>query len=267
MMLEPKPGTSDATKDGPARRIVHVRHPAGAEAGDEARHAARPIKIVGHVLFARPDELDRLFELLGDDDGLADVSWMAPAGRAAAEHPMYRDPLVGHAGRDRRSCECGRGFLGRHPDCNAFRRDMSGAGLRLHSRMRQKRHRIFGVDTAARRRRALSGASPWPRPTCAVVAASPARTVCAIAALETCSLPRPSHSTRSTSMARFARHHEIGHHRNRIGHAHHAAHTGHAGDRSFIDRTQCAAEDRALRNGGVQHVRQPHVERHRLAVP
>ena len=124
------------------------RQAIGAEAGDKARHAAGPIEIVRDVLFARPEELDGLLELLGDDDSLADIflDRGAPAEAAAEHHLMHRDFVVWHAGRDRGRRQCGRRFLGRHPDRNAFRRDMSGAGLRLHSRMRQKRHRIFGVD-------------------------------------------------------------------------------------------------------------------------
>ena len=53
----------------------------------------------------------------------------------------------------------------------------------------------------------------------------------------------------------------IGHDRNRIRHAHHAANTRHAGDRRFVDRLQRAAEDGTLHDGGVKHVRQPHVDR------
>jgi len=76
---------------------------------------------------------------------------------------MHRYLVVRYAGRDRSRRQCGRRFLGRYPDRNAFRRDMGGAGLRFHGRVRQKRHCIFGFDLphgAAERRRGVAvGAS------------------------------------------------------------------------------------------------------------
>ena len=117
------------------------------------------------ILFARPQKLDRFLELLGDDDSLADIflDRRAAAEAATEHHLVHRNFVVRHAGRDRSRRQRGRRFLGRHPDRNAVRRDVGGARLRFHGRMRQKRYRIFGFDlpdrVAKRCRRIAVGTS------------------------------------------------------------------------------------------------------------
>ena len=69
----------------------------GVEAGGQARQADRSIEIVPDVLFARPNELDRRFDFLGDEHRLADVllNRGAPAEAAAEHHAMDHDLVVG----------------------------------------------------------------------------------------------------------------------------------------------------------------------------
>ena len=101
-----------------------------------------------HVLFARPQELDRLTELLGDEHGLADIflDGAAPAEAAAEQCAVHHDLVIGDAGRDGGGGERSGGALGRHPDLDSVGFDVRGAGLRLHGRVREERDGVVGFD-------------------------------------------------------------------------------------------------------------------------
>ena len=116
---------------------------------------------------------------------------------------------------------------------------MRGAGLRLHGRVREKRHRVIGFDAprgAAERRRGIAvGASDLRgrriEPAAHRSRDRGARNL-AVAAVVPVDAQRVGGAFRSPP--------GIGHHRDRIRHAHHAAHALHARDRALVDRFQRA---------------------------
>ena len=138
--------------------------------------------------------------------------------------------------------ERGRGILGRRPDFDAVRPDMRGAGLRLHGGMGEKRHRIIRLDAsrgAGERRRGIAvGAADLRRrrvePGAHQFAQSPRSTASP--------LPRSSQLDAQRLGRALGPPPGIGHHRDRVRHAHDAAHAVHAGDRALVDRFERAAE-------------------------
>src|SRR3974390_231674 len=113
----PKPGTRPWTNDGPASRTFPAIGMPSAP-GAQPRHAERPIIIVLDVLLARPQELDRDIDLLGDHHRLADefLNGGAAAEAPAQERAMDHDLVVRHAGGAGRRCQRGHRLLRRHPD-------------------------------------------------------------------------------------------------------------------------------------------------------
>ncbi len=263
MKLVPKPGTSVATNDGPASRIFQRdRHAVGIEAGDEPRHAERPVKVVPHVLFARPHELDRLAELLGDEHRLADIflDGAAPAEAAAEHRAVHHDLVIRDAGGDGGGGERGGGALGRHPDLDSVGSDVRGAGLRLHGRVREERDRVVGLDPphGARKTGGYVAVGAADLTLFHVQAAAhELGDLGARHAVVAAVVP----DDRQRLQRALGAPPGIGHHRDRFGHPHYAAHALHGGDGVLIDRPQLAAIDRALHDRGVEHVGQPHVDR------
>ena len=118
------------------------------EPGDKPRHAEGAIEIVRDVLFARPYELDRLAKFFGDGDRLADVflNRCAAAETAAKHRAVHPHLRVRHAGGISGGGKRRRRILGRHPDVDAVVANMRRTGLRLHRGVREKRHRVVGLD-------------------------------------------------------------------------------------------------------------------------
>ena len=118
-------------------------------------YPGRAVLVVRHVVFARPQQLDRDARqargrpLLGDDLGDPrhfDVvlAHEAAPESAAGAHDVERHVLGRNAGAERRML-LGRN-LARRPDLQAAIVEMSRGVLRFERRMRQQREEVLGLD-------------------------------------------------------------------------------------------------------------------------
>ena len=144
-------GDEVAERDQFARRV---------EPGLEVVEAARPILVVGHVVFSRPEQLHGharqpgLRPLLGDDSrDLADldvvVAVQTTAESAARPHQVHRDLVGLDAGAERRILEARN--LAARPD---FQLAVGGVVrrriLRLERRVGEERKHVLRLDDLGR---------------------------------------------------------------------------------------------------------------------
>ena len=132
---------------------------ARVQAGLEEMEAGRAVLVVRHVVFARPQQLDRHARqprgrpLLGDDPGDPRhldvvVAHEPPAESAAGAHEMERHVLGRNAGAERRML-LGRN-LARRPDLQLPIVEVRRGVLRFERRMRQQREEVLGLDDLRR---------------------------------------------------------------------------------------------------------------------
>ena len=99
------------------------------------------------VFLARPHDLDRTVDVLGDLDGASDAVGLEPAAEAAADQMIVHDDLVQRqAGGLRRGRLGAREGLGADPDFAAVLAHMNRAVHRLHGRVREERNVIGRLD-------------------------------------------------------------------------------------------------------------------------
>ena len=129
------------------------------EPGLEVVVGRRPVLVVGHVVFARPQQLDRNARqprrgpLVGDDLGDAGdldvvVAHQPASESAAGPDQMHRDVLRRNAGAQRRMLQAG--DLARRPDLEAAVVVVRRRVLRLERRVRQEREVVLGLDDLGR---------------------------------------------------------------------------------------------------------------------
>ena len=128
---------------------MHGKHPTLAiDARAIARHMRRPIEVVLHILFARPDEIDRATgDRTGDVHGLTHAVELPPTTEPAATkdhidtHALDRQfrQLRGEAASEVR-------LLQTAPDLARIRRDLGHAGLRLESHVCEVRNLVVDID-------------------------------------------------------------------------------------------------------------------------
>ena len=145
--------------DWPAVRIFHaIGMPSASRPAVILRRRHRSVEVVADVLFARPDELHRLPDLLRDQHRLPHeiLEDAAPAEAASEHHLVNHDLARRHAGGVGRDRERRLAVLGGRPDLDQVGGHMRRAVLRLHGRVREKRHLIIRFDALGRRASAAS---------------------------------------------------------------------------------------------------------------
>ena len=126
---------------------------AGIEARRQPALRDRPVEVVHHVLFARPDQLDRhARHLLGDRHRLAHVvlGAAAPAEAAAGVHLVDLALPERQPGRLGGGGERALAVLRRRPHLAALGRVLGRAVHRLHAGVVEERRRIDGLDPLGR---------------------------------------------------------------------------------------------------------------------
>ncbi len=117
------------------------------EAGFELVVIVGPVHVVLDVFLAAPDDLDRIFRLLGDERRLGDEVHLQPAAEAAAEKVIVdRDLLLleaEHLGHDHLRHA---GDLTSNPDIAAVRLDVRRAVDGLHGGMGEEGRLIRRFD-------------------------------------------------------------------------------------------------------------------------
>ena len=117
-----------------------------------------PIEVVAHVVFARPDQLDRATHLLRHERCFRhEVGNAAAAKTAAHQRGVYGDLVARDAERVRGQRLRYVRALVRRPDFALAVVERRGRVLRLHRRVREIRHFVHGVE---HRRRAFRAPSP-----------------------------------------------------------------------------------------------------------
>src|SRR6202043_1376952 len=133
-----------------AGRIAHVernRRAVGRKSRLEADRGLGAVPALADFLFARPDQLDRLANRLGDCDGLGDlVRTQPPPETAARKRVVDVDVLSLYAGRLRRKGQRQIGVLRADPDVDAIALYVRDGIERLHWRVRNDRHVVGRLD-------------------------------------------------------------------------------------------------------------------------
>ena len=240
----------------------------GVEAGGKLALRDRPIEVVGLVLLAAPDQLDRdAGEFLGDRHRLMHVVLRAAAPAEAAAEVVAVDFALGERNarglRQRRE----RRFevLRRHPALGLVGRELHGGVHHLHAGVGEERRRIDRLDLL---RRLVDGLQRIAVLALAVgrcrgeallelLGDARARDV-AVAGL----VPDDGQRVERLLGAPPG----VGHHGNAgVLDLHHLLHAGHSGDLALVEALQLAAEHRAVLDRGAQHARQLEVDRVDLA--
>ena len=236
------------------------RHAGGVEAGPHPGHRHRPVEVVAHVLFAGPQHLDWLADLLGDRNRDRDeILRQAAAAESAAEHCLVNDHVARrHAGgraaagaKPRRSASAPRS----RPD----RRERGLCVLRLHGGVSEERDLVLGLDPPVdlgERGGNVAVLAPDP----GVVGAKAGAQISLMLSLVTLPFSPSSQVMSSARTAFFARHQS-------------SAMTATASSScttlrtpcmpatfEIVDRFQLAPEHRSMNERGVEHVGQAHVD-------
>ena len=141
--------------------------PVGAEAGAHVMETGRPIVVVPHVVFARPDHLHGRTDRLRQVRGLGGVVRRQPPSEAAADaRHLDRHRLARDAEDPGNHLRSGRRHLQRPEDLAAAVVHVRDAVLRLERRVRQKRRLVDHVDLGARRERTRARHRPGRRAPC-----------------------------------------------------------------------------------------------------
>ena len=126
------------------------RQPVGAERCFQAHGGLRPVAVVTHVLFARPHQLHRLADLLGDQNRLAHFVIGRAAAETTAEEAIVDDDLLRlQAGSSRSLADRAHRRLGAEPDLELVGLQTHRGVERLHGGMCQMRRLIDGFDHLA----------------------------------------------------------------------------------------------------------------------
>ena len=108
-------------------------------------------RAVAGILFARPDDLDRVLDLLGDLHRVDhEIDFQAPAKPSADEMVVNLHGLLGQTGQLSRSCLGASWHLNAHPDITGILADMHGTVDRLQAGVSKKRHLVDHVQSRCR---------------------------------------------------------------------------------------------------------------------
>ena len=115
----------------------------GIETSSHLRGISRTMEVMLHVLFTRPDQLDRLANLHGRLESLLEVVHLVAAAEAATEERlMHRDLVLGqtsdHLGHDVAGTRC----LGRRPNLGRIATEVRQGVGRLQRRVAHIRHLV-----------------------------------------------------------------------------------------------------------------------------
>ena len=243
-----------------------VRLPFASSAPTSLHWVIGMIAPVQHVLFARPDQLDRRARhLLGDQHRLADVS----RGWSRAGRSRRRDD----GGRPR-TCRS----AGRRPAA-AVASAASAFCVAVQTSHLSRRSRAPWRSSAPWWRGAGRDSRRPPRPSCAAPAmrrldvaglvadeglARPSRpsfSIAAMSSLDSLAFGPSSHSIGRASSAVLARHQVSATTATRVvADRHDLLDARHALDLGGVEALQLAAEDRAVLDRGVEHAGQLHVD-------
>ena len=238
------------------------------EAGRELAHRDRPEEVVGLILLARPDRLDRnAGELLGHGHRLVDVVLGAAAPAEAAAEIMAIDFALrerqARRGRQRRQ----RRFevLRRRPALGLVGREPHGGVHHLHAGMREERGRIGRLDLLRRagdRRQRIALAAiaiglGRGEAGLEMLGDGGARYLAVLALV-------PDDRQRVERGLRLPPGFGDDGDR-RVPDLHDLADAGHVGDLGLVDALDLAAIDRAVLDRGVEHARQLDIDRIDLA--
>ena len=133
-----------------------VGMPSGAKRGLHAYRRLRPVAVLRHVLFARPHQLHRLADLLGDKDRLAHLVVDRPASEAAAEEAVVDRDLFGlEAGSRRGLADAAHRRLRAEPDIELVGLQMHRGVERLHGGVGEMRRFVDRLDDLAALRESI----------------------------------------------------------------------------------------------------------------
>ena len=133
-------------------------HSVGIQAGGDPVEEIGPVHVVLDVFLARPDDLDRTIDLLGDLDGANDAVDVEPPAESAADEVVVYDDLVQrHSGDLRRRGLRARDGLRADPDFALVLAHVDRAIHRLHRGVRQERHLVGRLDLRGSARHGLVG--------------------------------------------------------------------------------------------------------------
>ncbi len=261
--VRPHAGRSETGGDGGGGDAVTPGDgPAvGVQTGGDPVDIGGAVAIVLDVLFARPDQLDRIGAGLGDRRRLLDVVGLQLAAEGAADQlvvdgdPLGRDPQ--HLGRG--LLRHG-GDLGAAPDLRRpVRLDLDHRGLGLHRRVREERLAVDRLDPGVRVREGLlhiaglmgQGGRSLAR---SLVEVGPQ-------GLRAHRRVRPFvPADREGVEAGLGRPEVLADHRDRVGQLDHLQHPRDGQRRALVHRSEAAAEHRAGRGGGEFHPRHDDVD-------
>ena len=137
--------------------MVLPRHDAAGtvHAAAQAVHARGPVEVMLDVVLARPHDLDRRGDGLGDERGLAGVVRLEPAPEAtAAAGHVHRDAVRRNAGHARHDRSRVLGALRRQPELAPVAPHVRDAAQRFHGHVREERQFVRGLDPHRRRGKA-----------------------------------------------------------------------------------------------------------------
>ena len=130
--------------------VERSRHAVGAERRLQPHRRLRPVAVVRHVFFARPHQLHRLADLLGDQDRLPHLVVDRAPAEAAAEEAIVDDDLLGlEAGSGRRLPDGAHRRLRAEPDIELVGLQMHRGVERLHGGVGEMRRFVDRLDDLA----------------------------------------------------------------------------------------------------------------------
>ena len=121
----------------------------GVEPGRQLALRDRPVEVVGLILFATPDQLDRhVGELFGNLDGLVDIilRTAAPPETATEVVPVNFTFIERNAGGFGQGRQRRLQILRRNPGIGLVGRELYGAVHHLHGGVREERRRVDRID-------------------------------------------------------------------------------------------------------------------------
>ena len=252
-----RPARSDRRRD--EMNLHRVQLAAGIERAGQRVARGRTILVVRHVVFARPQQLHRLARGLRAFDGRRNEVDLEPSTEAAAEECRVHEYFLGRQSRGLRGRRLRQLLhLRRHVDVAAVLAKLDGAVLRLQRRVREHRQLVGRLDAPAGRAAPLS-ASPslrtsLPLPLEADLQAGADRCVRQLRVRARSPLDLAARRAPASPATTSPRHRDAG---RRLQHV---AHAGHCLRGVGLEALDAAAELRRLRQRGVQHARQAHVD-------
>ena len=237
----------------------HGRPAIGIETRGELRVRGRAVEIMLDIVFARPRHLYRLARGFRNLDGVGDVVRFKPPPKSSAEkRGMHKDFGRIEAGNIRRRLLCVGLVLRGRPHIASLRGHVRGAVLRLHGGMRQKRNFVDGLDFSRGVLDLCLGIAVLSRDVSGPAGALRKQFADRLARGRGVGAFVPLHIERPAALHRRPR--VVGDHGDAARDLRHVLDARNGFGFACIEACHLAAEYRAARDHGIEHVFPPHID-------